>query len=481
MDLKSIALLTTLLSIVIVVSSAAMLSVVDAEDSDVSSEMKFGYEENTVEYNGYVQSIENVSGEINTKDAKVEVCFDIRSSENSYEFPVTFTVYDVEKAQLSLNDIKNNTGSRIQLIIPPSIKINDVVYSIVLTGGLRTVINGIDTLVILGNHEATRNPVVPNADILKTVIIDGNIKNTNGTEVAILRSAVKTVKTIYYGPDCSEVYRVSNSTIGNNMNIYLTSTSETEIKSYLVKNTNPCLNLYFSEESVMPKEYGTGFTDEVNTPTSNVTFHIHTESEYWESYSTTGHVASNVVKGATIPSVEGYPTYSISVSESEWGSITVDRTSAYSGQVLTVTVLPVEGYRLKTITSLNEDVVLTKGEGRNYCFTMPSHDVTLTPVFESASPSIECKIQAKGSQVIADITLNGAVTEEDIPTTMKVYFKYKDQTGVDSFTMMKTDIKSFSSGYSITASSSMSSLTPVECLIQVFSNDLCLNEKVVTV
>lgn len=83
--------------------------------------------------------------------------------------------------------------------------------------------------------------------------------------------------------------------------------------------------------------------------------------------------------------------------------------------------------------------------------------------------------------MIADITLNGAVTEEDIPTTMKVYFKYKDQTGVDSFTMMKTDIKSFSSGYSITASSSMSSLTPVECLIQVFSNDLCLNEKVVTV
>ena len=76
-------------------------------------------------------------------------------------------------------------------------------------------------------------------------------------------------------------------------------------------------------------------------------------------------------------------TYSITVAESENGSVTASRRSASSGQTVTLTVTPDEGYALSslTVTDAKGNAVAVTETGGAYSFRMPASKVTVTAAF----------------------------------------------------------------------------------------------------
>lgn len=76
-------------------------------------------------------------------------------------------------------------------------------------------------------------------------------------------------------------------------------------------------------------------------------------------------------------------TYSITVAESENGSVSASRRSASSGQTVTLTVTPDEGYALSSLTvtdAKGNAAQLTETDGV-YSFRMPASKVTVTAAF----------------------------------------------------------------------------------------------------
>jgi hypothetical protein len=76
--------------------------------------------------------------------------------------------------------------------------------------------------------------------------------------------------------------------------------------------------------------------------------------------------------------------YSISIADMTNGSVSADPASAAAGTVVTLTVTPAEGYRLKaeTLKANNGAVAVSAGSGTAHTFTMPQGNVTVTAVFE---------------------------------------------------------------------------------------------------
>jgi len=84
----------------------------------------------------------------------------------------------------------------------------------------------------------------------------------------------------------------------------------------------------------------------------------------------------------TVTTVADVPTYAVSVSAVENGSVTADVTSAIQGQTVTLTVQSDIGYELKSLTvTSGEDTIQTTKDGNNYTFTMPSAGVTVSAEF----------------------------------------------------------------------------------------------------
>lgn len=80
-------------------------------------------------------------------------------------------------------------------------------------------------------------------------------------------------------------------------------------------------------------------------------------------------------------------TYSITVAESENGSVSASRRSASSGQTVTLTVTPDEGYALSSLTvtdAKGNAAQLTETDGV-YSFQMPASKVTVTAAFAEIS------------------------------------------------------------------------------------------------
>lgn len=65
------------------------------------------------------------------------------------------------------------------------------------------------------------------------------------------------------------------------------------------------------------------------------------------------------------------------------GTVAVDRSLAESGNTVTLTATPDEGYQLDTVTvsKSNSDTVETSGSGNSRTFTMPDENVTVTATF----------------------------------------------------------------------------------------------------
>lgn len=151
------------------------------------------------------------------------------------------------------------------------------------------------------------------------------------------------------------------------------------------ETTNP-------EITATPKE-GYDFTGW--TTTGGVTVADETSATTTVSATAAGTVTANFV---------AKQTYAITVASAANGSVTADKASAYSGQTVTLTVSPSDGYKLESLAvkdANGDDVTATASSDKTtYTFTMPASAVTVTPTFvEKTTVTLYLKNSANWSKV----------------------------------------------------------------------------------
>ena len=102
--------------------------------------------------------------------------------------------------------------------------------------------------------------------------------------------------------------------------------------------------------------------------------------------------------------------YNITICEAVEGTITTDKTSAINGEIITLTVIPKEGYKIKSITADGEEVKDNK-------FIMPNKDVEVKVLF---------------AKIVEGDTAPENPTEEDIIVTPEASTSTNPKTG-DNF------------------------------------------------
>ena len=89
--------------------------------------------------------------------------------------------------------------------------------------------------------------------------------------------------------------------------------------------------------------------------------------------------------GSESGSTGGTTSYSIVISSDSNGTVVVDKTSAQKGETITLSVSAKEGYELNSITVMDAGsktiALATVTSDKEYNFTMPSSNVTVTAVF----------------------------------------------------------------------------------------------------
>ena len=101
----------------------------------------------------------------------------------------------------------------------------------------------------------------------------------------------------------------------------------------------------------------------------------------------TGNAVTTIASGST-GNVSLYAKwtklYTVTVAETDNGTVTPDKPTATEGETVTLTVTPEEGYELETLTVKKGEIEVptTAGENNTYTFTMPAGDVTVTATFK---------------------------------------------------------------------------------------------------
>lgn len=101
--------------------------------------------------------------------------------------------------------------------------------------------------------------------------------------------------------------------------------------------------------------------------------------------------------------VEGSEKHTITIADSENGTVTADKTTAAKDETVTLTVTPDDGYELDTLTVKSGDTDITVNENK---FTMPDGDVTITATFVAEEP----EVPATSIIVKAKADVDGTVT-----------------------------------------------------------------------
>ena len=133
--------------------------------------------------------------------------------------------------------------------------------------------------------------------------------------------------------------------------------------------------------------------------------------------------ASNVTVKATF--TEAVETYTVTVEDSENGTVTVDPNEYTAGETVTLTVTPAQGYALASLTVNGEDVTANEVDCK-YTFAMPAADVTVTAVFEKIKAEITgVAIIIDGVEYNKDKATSEAdpavITPDYSTVTLKVY------------------------------------------------------------
>ena len=111
-------------------------------------------------------------------------------------------------------------------------------------------------------------------------------------------------------------------------------------------------------------------------------------------------VASVVITDAYYVTATVSETYTVSVSAGSNGSASVDKSSAATGETVTVTTNPNSGYEVDAVTVDNVAVTKDANVDNRYTFTMPGNDVTVNVSFKAVqqqSPSYAINYTISGT------------------------------------------------------------------------------------
>ena len=396
------------------------------------------------------------------------------------------------------SDLSNVSDRQdICLALPGSIQIGDKTYTVQY--------NGI---------------VISSKTAIKRVVFDGNPEFIYNTYPTLSKTAVTDV--VFLGsPSFATKYLLTKPAKDATTNNYTTPLQNVVFKSHVGAvpstlisqgngETHGELNISF-ESSVgeLPQSmaaftnYGGGSSDSKLTYSfgasssrpakivaleakvgMNVSFVIDVQSAYWTSYiadgklaeSTTGLLDQFIADGRL--KVCGNPSHAITRNVSEGGTISLPERASFK-QTVTVVPSPNEGYILGTL-EMSYGSTTSTIVGPSYSFEMPDTDVSISATFIKVIPLVVAATSS-GSEVSVNISVSG--TQNNVsPASISAYVKYEGNTTGDRFVRMNVPIINYSGQFETELVASMSAFTPVECLIQIFSNsgDL-LTQKVVAV
>lgn len=216
----------------------------------------------------------------------------------------------------------------------------------------------------------------------------------------------------------------------------------------------------------------------------NVSLVIDVKSTYWTNYiadgklaeSTTGSLDEFIKDGRL--KVCGNPSHAITRTVSEGGAISLPERASFK-QTVTVIPSPSEGYILGTLEIFYGGKTSTI-VGPSYSFEMPDTDVSISATFIKLIPLV-VNATSSGSEVSMDISVSGKQNGVS-PASISAYVKYEGNATGDRFVRMNVPIINYSGQFETELIASMSAFTPVECLIQIFSDSGDpLTQKVVAV
>lgn len=115
--------------------------------------------------------------------------------------------------------------------------------------------------------------------------------------------------------------------------------------------------------------------------------------------------------GSGNPLVAAPVEYSITISDSENGTVTASASTAFEGDEITLTITPAEGHTLDVLTVTNattsEEIEVTNNK-----FTMPASDVTVSATFKEKGNTPTLQYTLDGTQ--SDQGSNGYATNSEI-------------------------------------------------------------------
>lgn len=93
-------------------------------------------------------------------------------------------------------------------------------------------------------------------------------------------------------------------------------------------------------------------------------------------------------------------TYTVTLNQSEGGTISATPTTAAEGETVTLTVAPEDDYELGTLTVDGVDVTSSVDNNNQYTFTMPSHDVVVSATFNFTGTGVKYSLVTKTGDIL---------------------------------------------------------------------------------
>lgn len=314
--------------------------------------------------------------------------------------------------------------------------------------------------------------------LAKTVTIDG--KNTIFLKEIVFKNNIVSIPELFImknGRDnpVGELKITFESTVGSipqALKVFKYS-SDTNDKAKL--------NYWFGEHSSRPST----ITTDTRTFYMDVTIVIDTLCEYWTNYLADGKLDDSGTSGLNdlissgMLTVRGDPIYQINVNviNGEGGKISVLE-SASPGMTVRISGSPNDGYILGGLSAYSDAGVIQIGSDNS--FIMPGANVTISATFVKVVP-IVVDVTSSGSEASLHVSISGT-QNGSIPYLIKAYVKYGNDSTGDRFVRMEVPIINYSGTFETVLISSMTSFTPNECLVQIFSESgILLNQKIVSI
>lgn len=141
------------------------------------------------------------------------------------------------------------------------------------------------------------------------------------------------------------------------------------------------------------------------------------------------------------------PTYSVTIGQSENGTVTADKNSGIkAGETVTLTAAPEDGYALALISSDGEAITFS-GEENTRTFVMPKRNVTLTAAFrievqgklgKFSSPYEICDIVFNDGSAIPYVQGLTLTTEQKAAAIALIFYKGNELNSGEDTTTVRT-------------------------------------------